>query len=425
MAELVDAVDSKSTIPGMWEFESPRGHHRKVVMSSSKIIKTEVLIVGGGLVGGLLGARLQQQKVPFVLIDPTSPQIMIDAVKDGRTTAISLGSKRIFEKTGIWDVYLKDHAEPINNIRVLEKGSVWSVDFDHKELSSDPMGYIAENMYFRMSILDRLKNDPHCFYQTTLLDIKKNDSHITAVLSNGTTVHAKLLVSAEGRKSPTRDLIAPQIKTRDYAQNALVVHLEHEEPHHHHAWEIFTSKGPFAILPLKHDEEKKSGIVWCKPMNHNWETQTNEGLQEEIEEIFPYYGKVKIVSKRWHFPLSTFELNTIRGHRQVLIGDAAHAMHPIAGQGVNLGWRDADVLATKIIDNYKVGLDVGSEILCKAYERERMRDIKPLVKATDLITQLFSNDSKTLYAIRNAGFAVVNRVPPLKRFFMKQAMGLS
>jgi 2-octaprenyl-6-methoxyphenol hydroxylase len=394
-------------------------------MSSRKIIQTEVLIVGGGLVGGLLGARLQQKNIPFVLIDPTSPQLMIDAVKDGRTTAISLGSKRIFEKTGIWDSYLKDYAEPINMIRVIEKGSVWSVDFDHKELCSDPMGYIAENMYFRMSILDKLQDDPYCFYNTSLSDIKKNDHHITAVLSNGKTVHAKLLVSAEGKKSPTRNLMAPQIKTRDYAQNALVVHLEHEEPHHNHAWEIFTPQGPFAILPLRHHEGKKSGIVWCKPAYHHWESQTNDDLQKEIEETFPYYGKVKIVSKRWCFPLSTFELNTIRGHRQVLIGDAAHAMHPIAGQGVNLGWRDADVLATKIIENYTLGLDVGSEILCKAYERERMRDIKPLVKATDLITQLFSNNSKTLYVLRNAGFAVVNRVPPLKRFFMKQAMGLS
>lgn len=424
MAELVDAVDSKSTILGMWEFESPRGHHRKVVMSSDKIIKTEVLIVGGGLVGGLLGAQLQKQKIPFVLIDPTSPKSMIDAVKDGRTTAVSLGSKRIFEKAGLWNSYLKDHAEPINNIRVLEKGSVWSVDFDHKELSSDPMGYIAENMYFRKSILDRLKDDPYCFYETSLADIKKNDSYVEATLSNGKIVHAKLLVSAEGRRSPTRDLIAPQIQSRDYAQKALVVHLEHEQPHDNHAWEIFTPKGPFAILPLRHIEGKKSGVVWCKPSNHHWETQTDEDLQSEIEETFPYYGKVKIVSKRWSFPLSTFELNKISGHRQVLIGDAAHAMHPIAGQGVNLGWRDADVLASKIITNYGTGLDVGSDTLCKAYERERMRDIKPLVKATDFMTQLFSNDSKILYGIRNAGFAIANRIPPLKRFFMKQAMGL-
>lgn len=424
MAELVDAVDSKSTILGMWEFESPRGHHRKVVMSADKIIKIEVLIVGGGLVGGFLGAQLQHKKIPFVLVDPGSPENMIDAVKDGRTTAVSLGSKRLFEKANIWNPCLKEYAEPINNIRVLEKGSVWSVDFDHKELSSDPMGYIAENMYFRKSILDCLKDNSHCFYETSLTGIKKHDGYVEAILSNGKVVHAKLLVSAEGRKSPTRDLIAPQIKSRNYAQKALVVHLEHEEPHNNHAWEIFTVEGPFAILPLRHLEGKKSGIVWCKPSNHQWETQTDDELQSEIEKTFPYYGKVKIVSKRWSFPLSTFELNKISGHRQVLIGDAAHAMHPIAGQGVNLGWRDADVLATKIMTNYENGLDVGSDMLCKAYERERMRDIKPLVKATDFMTQLFSDDSKILYGIRNAGFAFVNRVPPLKRFFMKQAMGL-
>jgi len=393
-------------------------------MSSDKVIKTEVLIIGGGLVGGLLAAQLKNKTIPFVLIDPTSPEDMIDAVKDGRTTAVSLGSKLIFEKANLWNAYLKDHAEPINNIRVLEKGSVWSVDFDHKELSSDPMGYIAENMYFRMSILDRLKDDAHCLYETSLAGIKKNDGYVEATLSNDQVVHAKLLVSAEGRRSPTRDLIAPQIKSRDYAQKALVVHLEHEEPHHNLAWEIFTSKGPFAILPLKHDAGKKSGIVWCKPSTYDWNKQTDAELQAEIEETFPYYGKVKIVSKRWSFPLSTFELNKISGQRQVLIGDAAHSMHPIAGQGVNLGWRDADVLATKIIKNYEMGLDVGSNTLCNAYERERMGDIKSFVKATDLMTQLFSNDSKILYGIRNAGFALVNRVPPLKRFFMKQAMGL-
>ncbi|MDP2193329.1 MAG: FAD-dependent monooxygenase [Alphaproteobacteria bacterium] len=393
-------------------------------MTSNQQIQTEVLIVGGGLVGGLLAALLKTYKIPFVLVDPDTPEHMIDAVRDGRTTAVSHGSKQIFEKAGIWAPYLAEHAQAIHQIRALEKGSVWSVDFNHEDVSPNPMGYIAENMYFRMSILDAIKKEPYCFYNTTIHDIQKHDTHVSARLSDGQQVHAKLLVSAEGRKSPTRGLIGAQMKSRDYAQNALVVHLTHEKEHHHQAWEIFTTEGPFAILPLRDMEQKKSGIVWCRPSTVDWAGCSDHDLEKQIQEIFPYYGRLKIASKRWTFPLSTFHLDKISGHRQVLVGDAAHAMHPIAGQGVNLGWRDVDILADKIKYYYTLGFDVGSDTLCMQYQNARMGDIKTLVKATDILNQLFSNDSKILYGLRNAGFAVVNQLPPLKRFFMRKAMGL-
>lgn len=395
-----------------------------MTMTSDQCIQTEVLIVGGGLVGGLLAALLKTYKIPFVLVDPDAPEKMINAVRDGRTTAVSYGSKKIFEKADIWMPYLAENAQPIHQIRTLEKGSVWSVDFDHEDISPNPMGYIAENMYFRMSILNAIKDEACCYYNTTIQNIIKNDTYVTAHLSNDTHVRAKLLVSAEGRKSPTRALIGAQMKSRDYAQNALVLHLEHEKEHHHQAWEIFTAEGPFAILPLKHAAQKKSGIVWCRPSTTDWSNFTDHDLEKQIQEIFPYYGDIQIVSKRWTFPLSTFHLDKIIGHRQVLVGDAAHAMHPIAGQGVNLGWRDVDILADKIKYYYALGFDVGSDTLCMQYQDARMGDIKTLVTATDVLNQLFSNDSKILYGLRNAGFAVVNQLRPLKRFFMRKAMGI-
>lgn len=388
------------------------------------MLETEVLILGGGLVGGVCASLLKRYNIPFIVVDTDTPKKMIESVSDGRTTAVSLGSKHIFEKAGLWSHELEHIAQPIHSIRVLDLGSVWSLDFDHVDLSSEPMGYIIENMYLRKAILDNLEDNAGVFYETSVEKVDKKDSFVEAVLSNGEVVRARLLISAEGKRSPSRSLIAPQIKSRDYGQNALVVHLSHQKIHNNQAWEIFTPDGPFAILPLKDDDNKKSGVVFCRSSAFIWNKLSDLEIENEIYKIFPYYGKIKIVSKRWQFPLSNFELNKIVGFRQVLVGDSAHGMHPIAGQGVNLGWRDADILTSQINQAYTLGLDVGADHLLQSYSRKRKLDVKILLKTTDIMNQLFASDLKTLRFIRNVGFSLVNQLKPLKRFFMKKAMGL-
>lgn len=383
-----------------------------------------VFIAGGGLVGGVIAAYLKNNRIPFALSDPLSPETMLDAVADGRTTAISFGSQRIFKEAGLWTKTLDDASSPIQSIRVLEEDSINVLNFDGDDIGPEPMGYIVENKYIRESILSNLQDCKTAYYQTTIQSIEKGRGFVFVTLSNGMVFKTKLFISAEGRKSPTRDLIAPKMKTRDYAQTALVVHLEHEKQHHNRAWEIFTKDGPFAMLPLRHPDQKKSGIVYAKSTNFDWNSQTDLMLEEEMERIFPYYGKLKIVSKRWHFPLSVFELNTLMGDRQVLVGDAAHGMHPLAGQGVNLGWRDAQEISSLIIKHFKLGLDVGSHTLLETYERQRKKDIKMLLTSTDFMNEIFQHKSTSAYYLRNVGLSVVNQINPLKRYFMKKAMGI-
>ncbi|CAO5678017.1 MAG: Ubiquinone hydroxylase UbiL [Holosporales bacterium] len=385
--------------------------------------QTSVVILGGGLVGGLLAIFLKQNNIPFVLVESDSIQNLLDSVQDGRTTAVSLKSQHIFKSLNLWKNDLLKNACPINTIQVFEKGSFCNLQFDHDSVSQEPMGFIVENFYLRQAILDELKDHPHCYFKTTAKDIQKKQAHVHVELSNGMVLNSKLLVSAEGRKSPSRDLLAPQIKSRDYAQKALVVHLEHQMAHNFRAFEVFTPDGPFAILPLLDETLKKSGIVFAKPANFNWDKETNLMIEEEIESIFPFYGKVKIISKRWEFPLSVFTVDRLIGDRQVLIGDAAHGMHPLAGQGVNLGWRDVEALGVLIKEQYKLGIDIGSSSFLKTYQKKRTIDIQSLLKTTDFINQIFENNSKTLYYVRNLGLSLVNQIKPLKSFLIKKAMG--
>lgn len=385
--------------------------------------RTPVIILGGGLVGALAANSLKKANVPYALIEPQDPQQIIDAVVDGRTTAISYGSYLIFKECGLWSGDLEENAEPIKSIHVLEKNCVSVLDFCASDIGDYPMGYIVENQYIRKSLLANLINDSNCFFNTSVSDLSKNERGVFAKLSSGMTIKGSLLISAEGRNSPSRDLIGPKKTMKDYAQKALVVHLEHEKPHQNRAWEIFSNDGPFAILPLKGPEKKKSGIVFAKHITFDWEKLSDDALVEEIQEFFPYYGKLKVCSKRWFFPLSVFEIDRLVGERQVLIGDAAHAMHPLAGQGVNLGWRDVKILTDMIRKLYRLGLDIGQDAYLKEYEKKRMRDIKQLVRATDLMNGLFQHPSKLLFYARNFGLTAVNQIEPLKKFFMKKAMG--
>jgi 2-octaprenyl-6-methoxyphenol hydroxylase len=430
VAELVDAADSKSVVRRTWEFESPRGHHCYFPMSKKFFEKnnhhhrTAVLILGGGLVGGLLAVSLKKNNIPFVMVDNDCPQHMLDIVHDGRTTAISLGSVNIFKNLNLWKHDLAAKACPIHKIQVYEKDSFCSLQFDHEDVGQDPMGYIVENYYIRQAILNEIQDHPTCFYQTSVINIIKHPTYVECELSNGEIIHASLLVSAEGRKSSSRELMAPKIRSRDYAQQALVVHLSHEKNHNYRAFEVFTENGPFAILPLQDLENKKSGVVFAKPSNFDWNGTTDFMIEEEIKKIFPFYGDLKIISKRWYFPLSVFEVDRLVKDRQVLVGDAAHGMHPLAGQGVNLGWRDVDVLSTLIVKNFKLGIDIGSSFVLSQYEKSRKRDIKTLLMTTDFMNQIFEHRSKTVYFLRNAGISLINRITPVRRFLMKKAMGI-
>lgn len=389
-------------------------------------LKSEVIIIGGGLVGATLAIGLASRKIAVTVIDREDPESQFIPQKDGRTTAVSYGSQQIFDKLGAWDA-MASYAQPIWEIRVFEGGSPWTVDYDHKDLGPNPMGYIVENRILRQALYGR-RDLPHLNWiaPNTVKSVDYGPQKATLTLQDDQTVEGALVVGAEGRLSPTRNQSSICTKTWDYSEHALVTHLIHEKPHNGTAWEIFLPDGPLAILPMLDDESGKprSGIVWAKSRKHDWASWSDQELALNIQEHFPFYGKMKICNQRWTYPLSALMVDSIIDHRMVLVGDAAHGVHPIAGQGVNLGWRDADALVKCLVDAKSLGLDIGSHTVLENYQKERKRDHRAVLLMTDGINKLFNNSSSVLHFVRNAGFAAVNHIKPLKRFLMKKAMGL-
>jgi 2-octaprenyl-6-methoxyphenol hydroxylase len=388
--------------------------------------KSEVIIIGGGLVGATLAIGLAQKQIPVTVIDRENHDSQLLPQKDGRTTAVSFGSEQIFDRLGAWDAMVP-YAQPIWEVRVFEGGSPWTVDYDHKDLGPNPMGYIVENQILRQGLYGCL-NLPHLNWiaPNTVKSVDYQDQKVIATLQDDQIIEGKLVIGAEGRLSPTRAQSSICTKTWDYSEHALVTHLTHEKPHNGTAWEIFLPDGPLAILPMLDYENGKhrSGIVWAKSRKHDWASWSDQELALRIQEHFPFYGKFEICNQRWSYPLSALVVDSMIDHRMVLVGDAAHGVHPIAGQGVNLGWRDADALIKCLVEAKSVGLDLGSYTVLQSYQKERKPDHRSVLLMTDGINKLFNNSSSILHFARNAGFAAVNHIKPLKRFLMKKAMGL-
>jgi 2-octaprenyl-6-methoxyphenol hydroxylase len=210
---------------------------------------------------------------------------------------------------------------------------------------------------------------------------------------------------------------------------ALIAHVTHEKPHHGSAWEVFQPQGPFAILPLKicpATGAYRSGIVWTgSPEDTDRLLSLDDAvISAELQEIFPYFGTIQLSGKRWSYPLSAMIAKGTVGHRFAIVGDAAHTVHPVAGQGVNLGWRDAQALAEVLGKARRLGLDIGSKSILQDYQRRRRVDTASILAMSDGMVRLFSNKSSMLSFLRNTGLGIVNQVPPLKRRLMRHAMGI-
>jgi 2-octaprenyl-6-methoxyphenol hydroxylase len=391
-----------------------------------KIQHRDVIILGGGLVGALLGVALYKHNIACQIVDRQKLEDQFDPLHDGRTTAVNAGCKKIFEALGVW-AELENFATPIHEIRVYEHGSPWSIDYSSKEIGGEPMGYIIENHRIRRAIHAQIKNEDiswHVFNAPP--SVQFHDSHATVEV-DGITYQAPLVIGAEGRHSPSRSLTNVRASTWDYGQTALVCHVTHEKTHNNTAWEVFTSSGPFALLPMPNcakTDLPQSGVVWSNAKDSKYLSMDDQDLEDAMKELFPLYGDFKINSKRWTFPLTGLRVSSCVDKRYALVGDAAHVMHPIAGQGVNLGWRDAFALSNILHEAKLSGQDFGSSVVLSQYARERNMDHRKLILGTDLIHRLFMSSSKIAKLFRTTGFAVVNNVSPLRRLFMRQAMGI-
>lgn len=374
---------------------------------------------------GILG----REELSVICIDQDDPARVLHEAFDGRTTAISFGSCRVIEAAGAWDALQQD-ACAIEDIRIMESGSATLLEFLVKDVEGDAFGWIVENRLLRKNLfaqLAQLKSVEHKA-PAKVRDYSVDDDGVDVHMADGSVLRAKLVIGADGRNSFTRNWMGINTRGWSYHQRAVVCIVNHENPHNNIAIEDFRGEGPFAVLPMMDDEDgrHRSSIVWTehcaeKESAVHWDDAT---FDTALQERFPaFYGKVSCAGRRFSYPLGLIHAHSYIGPRMALVGDAAHGIHPIAGQGLNLGLRDIAALAELVVQAKRKGEDVGSETLLETYQRQRRFDNMVMAAATDTLNKLFSNNITPLRILRKAGLRMVQNVAPARKFFMRQAMG--
>ena len=392
---------------------------------------TEIIIAGGGLVGNALALALAQGGIQVTVIDPLPRAAQLDTGFDGRTSAIASGSVRILTHIDVWQ-HIAPHAQPIHDIRVCDQDKPGYVHYSDKDVG-EPFGFIVENAILRAGLYRTLESAANIKVITSKVsDFECDGSSVTATLEDGTKLKAPLMIAADGRFSKLREQAGLSHRVISYEQNAIVCVIEHSEPHHGLALEKFYPVGPFAALPLKpKDGVNRSGIVWTESEQDAPhyialpDDEFNEELQRRLGDADTgYWGKITSVGKRFSYPLKLMHANAFIAPRFALVGDAAHGIHPIAGQGVNLGYRDVAVLSELLVEHHQLGGDLGDFGVLERYQRWRKFDSVSMTASTDLLNRLFSTNLPGMSLLRRASMVAVEHMPPVKQFFMKHAMGL-
>ncbi len=396
-----------------------------------EFIDAEILIIGGGMVGATLAVAFGQAGIDVAVVDTADPEANLDAGFDGRASAIALATQRVLAGLGLWAA-LEPDAAPILDIRVSEGDSLFFLHYDHRETGDDAFGYMVENRNLRKALFHRLKDmqTVRMFAPASVATLDRQGHGVSATLADGRTIRARLVVAAEGRNSKTREDAGIRITNWSYEQSGIVCTVAHEKCHDFVANEHFLPAGPFAILPLMGDKERPghcSSIVWTErsELVPAIMALDEAAFLEELEHRFgDFLGALDVVGPRWSYPLSLQYAEETIGLRLALVGDAAHGMHPIAGQGLNMGLRDVAALAEVVLDARRLGLDIGDGAVLERYQRWRRFDNTLMLAMTDGLNKLFSNNVRPLRLARDLGLAAVNQLPPLKKFFMRHAMGL-
>jgi len=387
----------------------------------------ELLIAGGGLTGLLLGAACGGAGLTVGVVDRQDPAESIRDDFDGRSSAIAHGSQRVLDAIGLWPSIAAD-AEPILEIRVVDDDSSLFLHYDHRELESHtPLGYIVENRVLRRVLMERVRSMPNLvLFAPFVVDSALSSSlATTASLSGGGQIRARLIAAAEGQKSTLRGAAGiPTVEWR-YAQAGIVTTVQHERPHRGVAVEHFLPAGPFAILPMTGN---RSSIVWTEraELVPRLMNLSDSAFATELAARFgDFLGTIEPIGPRWAYPLALLLATSYIAPRLALVGEAAHVIHPIAGQGLNLGIRDVAVLAELVIDARRLGLDIGDTPVLHRYQQWRRFDAMALAAVTDGLNRLFSNSLPPIRLARDVGLAVVQRLRPLKRLLMRDAMGVA
>jgi len=393
----------------------------------------DIIIVGGGLAGGLAALALGAEDFSVALIDAEDPAKMQGLDFDGRTTAVAYAAARVFKRLGAWEA-VENEAEAIRDILVtdgrarssLRDGttSAFHLHFDSGELENgEPLGFIVENRHLRGALFDALSRAANIslFAPAKRVSTGYESSSATVTLANGRALSASLVVAADGRFSPSRSEAGIKVNRWTYPQTGIVATIAHERPHEGLAQELFLPAGPFAILPMTRN---RSNIVWTEA---SAATPAYLALDEKrfvdalAARVGDHLGSLRLDGPKWSYPLAFHLAQTYVAPRLALIGDAAHAIHPIAGQGYNLGVKDIAALTDTLRDARGLGLDIGSLSTLESYQRWRRFDSAALALGGDALVKLFSNDIGPLRIARDIGMGAVNAIAPLRRMFMKEA----
>ena len=393
------------------------------------MLRTDVAIIGGGMVGLTLGHALARSGLTAAVIDRESPALRADAGYDGRASAIAYGSRRILEGLDLWSG-LADGACAIDDIRVSDGASRLFLHYDHTEIGDQPLGHIVENTAIRRVLIGAVDRSPGLLHlaPATAVTMSYEGAAAAVTLADGRTVRAGLVVAADGRASLTRAAAGIAVTEQRYEQTGIVCTAGHARPHRNVAHERFLPAGPFALLPMTGlaEHPHRSSIVWTErnDLAPAMLALSDDAFGAEMTRRFGNtLGPLRVIGRRWSYPLGLLHASAYVRPRLALVGDAAHAIHPIAGQGLNLGLRDVAALAEVLVDAHRLGLDLGSPIVLERYERWRRVDAIALIAVTDGLNRLFSNDVVPVRVMRDLGLAAVNRLPGLKRLFMRHAMG--
>jgi len=387
----------------------------------------DVIILGGGLVGLTLGIGLSRHGVTCAIIDPAKPETTLAANFDGRVSSISSASWKLFQAIGIAE-RLEGKGCPIERIWVSDGLKPGALDFTPPEDDDAPMGIMFENRETRLALRDGAlaAENLTLFQPDRTAAVERTLDGVSVTLESGATLTASLLVGAEGRGSPTREAAHIPVAKWSYNHVAIVTAITHEVNHANTAYEIFYPGGPFAILPMQ--PGTRSAIVWTVPERQaaGMLALGERGWAAEAQKrIGGFLGEIQVAAPRASYPLGYHRAARITDTRLALVGDAAHGIHPIAGQGVNLGFRDAAALIEVIVDGMRLGLEPGDAQLLTRYQRWRSLDTLSVTVAMDGLVRLFDVPGRIPSMVRRAGLAAVQKMEPLKNRFMAEARGES
>jgi len=392
--------------------------------------KRDLLILGGGLVGMTLALAAAKKGMTSHVVDRANPADLTAEGFDGRASAISTASWNPFKNIGLAD-RLEPHCSPIASIAVSDQMRPGRLDFT-PEPHEGSLGRMFANRELRLALFEAAAEESLISWhsQVEVTERRRDEYGAAATLSDGQALNASLMIAAEGRGSPTRDEAGLVLAKWDYTHRAIIAGLTHELPHDNVAWEIFYSQGPFALLPMldNADGTHRSALVWTvaeKDAAGVLKLSDRAFLAEVRKRMGDIFGEITAVAPRSSYPLGFHHTAKITAPRLALVGDAAHGIHPIAGQGLNLGLRDVGTLAEVLADGMRLGLEPGDAQLLARYEKWRGLDAFTVALATDGLTRIFGIPGRTASAVRRLGMAGIQRTPTLKNWFMDEARGVT